>query len=50
MTIIIQTVQAFVDVTDNTANVNFILSMIQRKWGNEMVLVASDGLKLTMHL
>ena len=27
------TVQVFVDVTENTANVNYILSVIQKKWG-----------------
>lgn len=38
--------QTFVDVTDITANVHYISSVIQRKWGSQYVLVTSDGLKL----
>lgn len=38
--------QTFVDVTETTANVHYVSSVIQRKWGPEYVLVTSDGLKL----
>ena len=38
--------QTHVDVTDATANVNFVNSAVQRKWGPEFVIVTSDGLKL----
>lgn len=40
--------QTFVDVTEATANFHYIsISLaIQRKWGQEYILVTSDGLKL----
>ena len=39
--------QTFVDVTETTANLHYIISTaIQRKWGPEYVVVTSDGLKL----
>jgi hypothetical protein len=38
--------QTFVDVTEVTANLHYISSAIQRKWGQEYVIVTSDGLKL----
>ena len=38
--------QTFVDVTDTTANLHYVSSAIQRKWGSEYVVVTSDGLKL----
>ena len=38
--------QTFVDVTEATANVNYITAAVQRKWGPDHVLVTSDGLQL----
>lgn len=38
--------QTFVDVTEVTANVHYISSVVQRNWGSQFVLVTSDGLKL----
>ena len=38
--------QTFVDVTEATANLHYISSAVQRKWGQEYSLVTSDGLKL----
>ena len=38
--------QTFVDVTETTANLHYVSSAIQRKWGPEYVLVTTDGLKL----
>ena len=38
--------QTFVDVTEATANVNYVASAVQRKWGSEYMLVTSDGLKV----
>ena len=38
--------QTFVDVTESTANVNYITSAVQRKWGSQYVLVTSDGLQI----
>ena len=38
--------QTFVDVTETTANLHYVSSAIQRKWGSEYILVTSDGLKL----
>lgn len=38
--------QTFVDVTEATANVNYVSLAVQRKWGSDYNLVTSDGLKL----
>ncbi len=38
--------QTFVTVTDITANVDYISSAVQRKWGADHVLVTADGLRL----
>ena len=38
--------QMWVDVSDATANVNHILSAVQRNWGTDQVLVTADGLKI----
>ena len=38
--------QTFVDVTETTANLHYVSSAIQRKWGPEYIIVTSDGLKL----
>lgn len=38
--------QTFVDLTEATANVNYVTSVIQRRWGSEYVMVTSDGLKI----
>ena len=38
--------QAFIDITESTANVPFITSVIQAKWGGEYVLVTADRLQI----
>ena len=38
--------QAFVDVTESTANVDYITNAIQRRWGSDYQLVTADGLQL----
>ena len=38
--------QTFVDVTESTANVIYITTAVQRKWGSQYVLVTSDGLQI----
>lgn len=38
--------QLFVDITEATANVNYILSVVQRKWGEDHTIVTADGLQL----
>ena len=38
--------QTFVDVTDVTANVNYILNVVQKKWGKNFVLCTSDGIPI----
>ncbi len=38
--------QTFVDVTEDTANVNYILNVIQKKWGNNYVICTSDGIQI----
>ena len=38
--------QTFVDVTETTANTDYILSAVQRKWGAQYVIVTSDGLQI----
>ena len=34
------------DVTEATANLHYVSSAVQRKWGQEYTLVTSDGLKV----
>ena len=38
--------QTFVSVTEATANVMYVSSVIRQKWGEEYVLVTSDGLQV----
>ena len=38
--------QTFVDLTEATANVNYVTSAVQRRWGADYVMVTSDGLKI----
>ena len=38
--------QTFVDLCEATANVNYVTSVIQQKWGSDHFLVTSDGLQL----
>ena len=38
--------QTFLDVTEATANVHYIGNAVQRKWGNEYILVTADGLQI----
>ena len=38
--------QTFVDLTEATANINYVTSVIQRRWGMEYVMVTSDGLRI----
>ena len=38
--------QAFIDVNEATANIYYISAVVQKKWGNEYILVTGDGLKI----
>ena len=38
--------QTFIDLTDDTANVNYVNTVIQKKWGKEYVLCTNDGLPI----
>lgn len=38
--------QTFVDVTESTANVNYIKNVVQKRWGYNYVLVTADGLEI----
>lgn len=38
--------QMFLDLVEGTANVDYILANIHRKWGHEYRLVTSDGMQL----
>ena len=38
--------QTFMDVTESSANVHYIGNAIQRKWGNDYILVTGDGLQI----
>lgn len=40
------TSQAFIDVTDSTANVHYITNVVQKRWGTDFQLVTADGLQL----
>ena len=36
--------QLFIDVTEATANAPYISNAVQKKWGNDYMLVTADGL------
>ena len=38
--------QTFIDLCESTANVHYITNVIQRKWGEDYVLVTADGLRI----
>lgn len=38
--------QTFIEVTEETANINFILAAVQRKWGEAYTIVTNDGLEV----
>lgn len=38
--------QAFIDINEATAKVYYISGVIQKKWGDEYVLVTADGLRI----
>ena len=38
--------QVFVDITEATANVHYIRSEVQKKWGADYIIVTADGLQL----
>jgi len=38
--------QAFIDVTDSTANAHCITNVVQKRWGTDFQLVTADGLQL----
>ena len=33
------------DITDDTANIGCILDCVKRRWGEEYIIVASDGIE-----
>ena len=38
--------QTFIEVCESTANVHYVNSAVQRKWGTDYTMVTSDGLKI----
>ena len=38
--------QLYIEITDSTSNIEHVLEKIQNKWGQDYLLVTSDGLKL----
>ena len=38
--------QTFVDITESTANVNYIKNVVQKRWGSNYILVTADGLEI----
>ena len=38
--------QTFIELVEDTVNVDHILDVVQRKWGTNHILVTQDGLKL----
>ena len=36
----------YINVTPSTANIHYILSEVQEKWGTDYVVVSNDGLKI----
>lgn len=41
-----QEAQMQLDVAESTANVQYVLSEVQQRWGDQYVLVTIDGLEL----
>ena len=41
-----QSGQLFVDITEATANVQYVQSVVQSRWGPDYILVTADGLQL----
>ena len=38
--------QLYTDITDTTANVDYILTIVPRRWGEDYTLVTNNGLEL----
>ena len=38
--------QTFVNVIESNANVDYVTSVVQRRWGSDYVLVTADGLEM----
>jgi len=38
--------QTYIELVDATANVEFVMGTIQKRWGNNFVIVSNDGLEL----
>ena len=38
--------QLYTDIVESTANVDYILTVVQRRWGEDYTLVTNDGLEL----
>lgn len=38
--------QTYIEITDSTANLEYILGVITQRWGNGYTLVTSDGVPL----
>ncbi len=38
--------QTFVDVTESTANTNYVRNVVQKKWGSQYTIVSADGLEI----
>ena len=38
--------QAYIELTESTANLDHISSMVKRRWGDQYVIVTSDGIQL----
>ena len=38
--------QLYTDISETTANVDYILTIVQRRWGEDYTLVTNDGLEL----
>ena len=38
--------QTYIDLVESTANVEYILTLVQRRWGEDYIIVTNDGLQL----
>ena len=38
--------QTYIDIGESTANLDYILTVVQRKWGGDIVIVTKNGLIL----
>jgi len=39
-------IQTFLWIVESTANLEYVVAIVQKRWGSEYVIVTNDGLKV----